>query len=161
MRPVSWKRFIWLWALWLLALLVIGCAAADTEQDARGGEKGPFRIGVMESLTGPGETYGNVAVRAKQMAVDEINAAGGIGGRMLELIVEDSQCSAKGSGHRLPKADRRRWREDHPGNLLQRRHAWGCPAGGGRRGYSVFRAGEQPGHRQRGRLHLSHPDQRR
>ena len=95
MRPVSWKRFIWLWALWLLALLVIGCAAADTEQDARGGEKGPFRIGVMESLTGPGETYGNVAVRAKQMAVDEINAAGGIGGRMLELIVEDSQCSAK------------------------------------------------------------------
>ena len=49
----------------------------------------------MESLTGPGETYGNVAVRAKQMAVDEINAAGGIDGRMLELIVEDSQCSAK------------------------------------------------------------------
>ena len=49
----------------------------------------------MESLTGSGETYGNVAVRAKQMAVDEINAAGGIDGRMLELIVEDSQCSAK------------------------------------------------------------------
>ena len=54
-----------------------------------------FRIGVMESLTGPGETYGTVASRAKQMAADEINAAGGINGRMLELIVEDSQCSAK------------------------------------------------------------------
>ena len=57
----------------------------------------PFRIGVMESVTGPGETYGNVAVRAKQMAVDEINAAGGINGRMLELIVEDSKCSAQDS----------------------------------------------------------------
>ena len=54
----------------------------------------PFRIGVMESLTGPGETYGNVAVQAKQMAVDQINAAGGVNGRMIELIVEDSKCSA-------------------------------------------------------------------
>ena len=55
----------------------------------------PFRVGVMESLTGPGETYGTVSVRAKQMAMDEINAAGGINGRMLELIVEDSKCAAQ------------------------------------------------------------------
>ncbi len=55
----------------------------------------PFRIGVMESLTGPGETYGTVSDQAKRMAMDEINAAGGINGRMLELIVEDSKCSAQ------------------------------------------------------------------
>ena len=55
----------------------------------------PFVIGVMESITGPGETYGNVAVQAKQMAVEEINASGGINGRMLELIVEDSKCAAQ------------------------------------------------------------------
>lgn len=55
----------------------------------------PFVIGVMESVTGPGETYGNVAVRAKQMAADEINIAGGINGRTLNLIVEDSKCSAQ------------------------------------------------------------------
>ncbi len=55
----------------------------------------PFRVGVMESLTGPGETYGTVAVQAKQMAVEEINAAGGINGRMLELVVEDSKCAAQ------------------------------------------------------------------
>ena len=55
----------------------------------------PFRIGVMESLTGPGEIYGTVAVRAKQMAVDEINDAGGIDGRMIELVVEDSKCNAR------------------------------------------------------------------
>ena len=57
----------------------------------------PFRIGVMESLTGPGETYGTVANQAKQMAVDEINAAGGIDGRKLELVVEDSKCNAQDS----------------------------------------------------------------
>ena len=54
-----------------------------------------FRIGVMESLTGPGEIYGTVANQAKQMAMEEINAAGGINGRMLELVVEDSKCNAQ------------------------------------------------------------------
>ena len=55
----------------------------------------PFRIGVMESVTGVGETYGYVASNAKQMAADEINAAGGVNGRMLELIIEDSKCNAQ------------------------------------------------------------------
>ena len=98
MRIVSWRRAILLAAVALLASLVIACggdAEMDAEKDMEEAEKPPFRIGVMESLTGPGETYGNVAVQAKQMAVDEINAAGGINGRMLELIVEDSKCSAQ------------------------------------------------------------------
>ena len=73
----------------LVMLLLVAACGGDGEDQ--------FRIGVMESLTGPGETYGNVAVQAKQMAVDEINAAGGISGRMLEIIVEDSKCSAQDS----------------------------------------------------------------
>ena len=70
----------------VLTLAVVGCGEE---------EKGPFRIGVMESVTGAGETYGTVAVQSKQLAVDEINEAGGINGRMLELIVEDSKCNAQ------------------------------------------------------------------
>ena len=61
---------------------------------ACGGDEEVFRIGVMESLTGSGETYGTVANQAKQMAADEINAAGGVNGRRLELVVEDSRCNA-------------------------------------------------------------------
>ena len=80
-----------LWAT-LLALVLMALACGGEEQT-----ESAFRIGVMESLTGPGETYGTVANRAKQMAADEINAAGGINGRPLELIVEDSQCSAQGA----------------------------------------------------------------
>jgi branched-chain amino acid transport system substrate-binding protein len=80
----------WTVPLGLLAVLALVVTAC-------GGEEAPFKIGVMESVTGPGETYGNVAVEAKQMAVDEINEAGGIDGRMLELIVEDSKCSAQDS----------------------------------------------------------------
>ena len=71
----------------ILALLVIACGGGDAEN-------APFRIGVMESLTGLGETYGTVALQSKQMALDEINAAGGINGRMLEFVVEDSKCVA-------------------------------------------------------------------
>ena len=71
----------------ILALAGLACSGD--------GQEGPFRIGVMESLTGPGETYGTVANQAKQMAADEINAAGGVNGRRLELVVEDSKCGAQ------------------------------------------------------------------
>ena len=81
--------------LMLLTVLLVGaCGPAAEEQD---GSTTTLKIGVMESLTGPGETYGNVAVQAKNMAVEEINAAGGINGRPLALIVEDSKCSAQDS----------------------------------------------------------------
>ena len=54
----------------------------------------PFVIGALASLTGVGESYGVPLSQSKLLAVDEINAAGGINGRMLELIVEDSKCTA-------------------------------------------------------------------
>ena len=86
MRMLSRERILVFCVVPILAVAALAC----------GGDAGDsFRIGVMESLTGPGETYGTVANQAKQMAVDEINEAGGINGRRLELIVEDSQCSAK------------------------------------------------------------------
>ena len=78
----------WVLAFGLIPFLALAVLACRGDED-------PYRIGVMESLTGAGETYGTVANRAKQMAADEINAAGGINGRELELIVEDSQCTAK------------------------------------------------------------------
>ena len=74
----------------VLAVLMLAAMACGEGDDT-------YTIGVMESLTGPGETYGNVALQSKQLAVDEINAAGGINGRMLELIVEDSKCNAQDS----------------------------------------------------------------
>ena len=89
MRALSKKWVAFLGVLPALALVALACGGGE------GQEAQTFRIGVMESLTGPGETYGTVAVQAKQMAVDEINASGGINGRMLEIIVEDSKCNAQ------------------------------------------------------------------
>ena len=88
MQFSSWKRILALGLLAILATMTVACGGRE-------GEQSPYRIGVMESLTGPGETYGTVAVQSKEMARDEINAAGGIDGRMLEFIVEDSKCGAQ------------------------------------------------------------------
>ena len=92
MQLFSWKRIVAIGLLAVLASVVVACGDDEDEGDGE-----PFRIGVMESLTGPGETYGQVANQAKQLAVEEINAAGGINGRMIELVVEDSKCSAQDS----------------------------------------------------------------
>ena len=82
------KRIAHLGVLAALAALALTAACGDDSDK-------PFKIGVMESVTGPGETYGTVMVQAKEMAADEINAAGGINGRPLELIIEDSKCGAQ------------------------------------------------------------------
>ncbi len=73
------------------SMLIFGAAVGCESND----EPETYRIGVMEALTGPGETYGNVSNRAKQLALEEINEAGGINGTPLELVVEDSKCNAQ------------------------------------------------------------------
>ena len=94
MRVSWWKRALFLGLAALVLPLAVACPS-DEEDATDDTAQPPLRIGVMESATGPGETYGRVAIQAKQMAVDEINAAGGINGRMLELVVEDSKCNAQ------------------------------------------------------------------
>ena len=90
MRISSRKRPAGLGLIVVLVLAALAC-----ERGGREGDSAPFRIGVMESLTGAGETYGTVALQAKEMALDEINAAGGVNGCLLEFAVEDSKCRAQ------------------------------------------------------------------
>jgi len=51
----------------------------------------PIRIGYLPALTGPSSSTGIGINRGTLLAVDEINAAGGINGRKIELIVRDTQ----------------------------------------------------------------------
>src|SRR5262249_61607307 len=51
----------------------------------------PIKIGYLPALTGPSSSTGIGINRGTIMAVDEINAAGGINGRPIELIVRDTQ----------------------------------------------------------------------
>ena len=54
----------------------------------------PFVIGAMGALSGGAESYGIPIQQAMILAAEEINAAGGINGRMLEIVYEDSKCAA-------------------------------------------------------------------
>lgn len=103
-----WKTLILLYAA---VIIVFGCGPepssgpslsqtsnVDGETDPSGNSETseePFVIGVIDSLTGVGESYGIPISQSKLLAAEEINAAGGINGRKLELIVEDSKCSAQ------------------------------------------------------------------
>lgn len=49
----------------------------------------PVRLGVMAPLTGLVDMYGSEITRATQIACEQVNAAGGVLGRPLEIVVED------------------------------------------------------------------------
>jgi branched-chain amino acid transport system substrate-binding protein len=53
--------------------------------------KDPILIGYLPALTGPSSSTGIGINRGVQLAVQEINAAGGIDGRQIELISRDTQ----------------------------------------------------------------------
>ena len=53
--------------------------------------KDPIPVGYLPALTGPSSATGIGINRGTQLAVQEINAAGGVDGRPLELITRDTQ----------------------------------------------------------------------
>ncbi|HET6490311.1 MAG TPA: ABC transporter substrate-binding protein [Syntrophales bacterium] len=54
----------------------------------------PVKIGALFSITGPASFLGEPERNTAQMVVDEINKAGGIKGRTLELVTYDTQGDA-------------------------------------------------------------------
>src|SRR4029077_18497173 len=51
----------------------------------------PIKIGYLPALTGPSSSTGVGINRGTQLAVEEINKAGGIKGRKIELVTRDTQ----------------------------------------------------------------------
>src|SRR5437763_2871698 len=54
-------------------------------------QKDPIQVGYLPALTGPSSSTGIGINRGVQLAVQEINSAGGIDGRQIELISRDTQ----------------------------------------------------------------------
>ena len=74
--------------LFLLASALFMLFAGSGE--ARAAET--FRIGAPLPMTGPGAAFGEKFKKAYQMAIDEINAKGGVNGHTLTLVIEDTQA---------------------------------------------------------------------
>jgi branched-chain amino acid transport system substrate-binding protein len=51
----------------------------------------PIKIGMVAPLTGPIADAGRYGVQGAKLAVEEVNNAGGVLGRQLELVIEDDQ----------------------------------------------------------------------
>jgi len=87
----------------ILILLSVACSCAYAETPA------PLKAGVILPLTGDGSFWGMHARNSMLLAQGDINAAGGVRGRRLELIIEDGRCDAKtavSAYHKLVEIDR-------------------------------------------------------
>jgi len=62
----------------VVGLMVAGVSAADT-----------VKVGIVLPLTGPQAKFGEIEKKSFDLALEEINAAGGINGKKLELVMED------------------------------------------------------------------------
>ncbi len=99
MNSLKKRSFVhWLIFLVLIAALLAGCTApavpantspaADTQPAA---SSEPITLGVSGPLTGNNARYGAQWKKGFDLALDEINGAGGIDGRKLEYVFEDLQ----------------------------------------------------------------------
>ncbi|UUY06190.1 transporter substrate-binding protein [Svornostia abyssi] len=89
---------------WLLAVLVmclsafvaVGCGADDEESSSSGSATSSsadsgdtIKVGILHSLSGTMAISEKSVVDAEQLAIKEINAAGGVLGKQIEPVVED------------------------------------------------------------------------
>ena len=80
----------------LVALLAVGLVAAaacsgDTE------DEGPVKLGFLNGQSGDYGPWGGWALAAAEVAVEELNAGGGVLGRDVELVVEDNGSTPEGA----------------------------------------------------------------
>ena len=82
-----------IWAIIVIVLVVLGGWWLAQKPNTAAGET--IKIGGALGLTGICAEFGEGELKATTLAVEEINAAGGINGKQLELISEDTQCDNK------------------------------------------------------------------
>lgn len=81
------KRILLSLGLISTLLFALACQPAGS-----GGDK--VRIGVFMSMTGDTANFGISSVNGIKLAADEVNAAGGINGKQIELLVQDDRSDA-------------------------------------------------------------------
>src|SRR5215212_1505266 len=77
-----------------LAALLLSAFACERRDGGPGGTTdtgGTIKVGVYGDLSGQTSSFGESTRNGAKMAIDEINAAGGINGRKIDVLVEDDQ----------------------------------------------------------------------
>src|SRR5215212_9794165 len=90
----------------LLSLAFLGCPP-KTENGGGGGAAdaagGEIVVGEYGSLTGSEATFGQSTHNAIMLAVDEINAGGGVNNRKIRVLTEDDQSKAEEAANAVTK----------------------------------------------------------
>ena len=82
----------------LASAMVVSLAACGSSNDkGSSADADTFKIGGIGPTTGDNAIYGTAVKNGIQLAVDEINAAGGINGKQIEYKFEDDQSDAEKS----------------------------------------------------------------
>ncbi|MBW2990522.1 ABC transporter substrate-binding protein [Candidatus Woesearchaeota archaeon] len=76
----------------LIVIVISGCTQTPAGQVVK---EDTIKIGVIGTFTGVGAYHGQQERRGVEIAKDEINAAGGINGKKIELIYEDTRTDPK------------------------------------------------------------------
>ena len=90
----------------LISALLLSTAVACERRPGTGGESttGDIVVGMYGSLTGDGASFGQSSREGTELAVEEINNAGGLlGGRKIQLLVEDDQSKPEEASNAVTK----------------------------------------------------------
>lgn len=74
-----------------VSMLLVACGEQKTEQKTETAAAETIKIGAIGPLTGPVAIYGISATNGTKLAIDEINANGGVLGKQLELNLLDEK----------------------------------------------------------------------
>lgn len=74
-----------------LSMLLVACGEQKTEKKAAAAEAETLKIGAVAPLTGPVAIYGITATNGSKLAIEEINANGGILGKQIEYNLLDGK----------------------------------------------------------------------
>ncbi|HVR96332.1 MAG TPA: ABC transporter substrate-binding protein [Thermoanaerobaculia bacterium] len=85
----------WMWTAVSFLLLATTACRRGPEGDPSGDAQKPVRIGSILSLSGTLANYGELEKRGFELAQRHINEEGGIDGRPLEILFEDSELDPK------------------------------------------------------------------
>ncbi len=110
----------------LQAAAAAGVSAPLAGSAAWAQSKDPLKIGVTMPLTGSQAGYGNDFIIGMRQALKDVNDAGGINGRPLELVVIDTQAEPAARHQRREQAHQRRQGPDLPHGLERGREGPGA-----------------------------------
>jgi len=110
MRHILPRKYFSILSIFCLVAMAAftGCTSSDDGSSAQSGggssdDAETIKVGQYYSLTGPQATFGQSSKKGSEMAQKEINAAGGVMGKELELVTYDTRSLSQEAGNAVTR----------------------------------------------------------